>query len=244
MNSDNLVYVTITNWDKYNPRTDRQNFTWFKLSNTFFYDHKLYILTVFERLVYIFLLCECSRNGGKPVVINIKMHSLLTGLSKEDIYKCFNRLEDIGIIKTSLRNHPQPNDAVTSEHGVIQTPRIEENRRDIHTCVQNGTEDNSAQPLVSLVTNFDFEELYFEYPRKIGKTRGFAKCKKTVRSELDYQLLKKAILNYKNYVGANRIGQEYVKHFSTFMGEWRDWVDYQSEEVRLEKTATNWANVD
>lgn len=60
-----LITVTIPNWPKYNPRSDRANHSWFRFQNAFFSDQVLFGLTDAQRLLFIFLMCEASRSGSK-----------------------------------------------------------------------------------------------------------------------------------------------------------------------------------
>lgn len=60
-----MVNITINNWDKYNPRKDRENFSWFRLNNDLFTDQALFSLNASQQRLFIFLLCERSkRNKG------------------------------------------------------------------------------------------------------------------------------------------------------------------------------------
>lgn len=70
-------------------------------------------------------------------------------------------------------------------------------------------------------TNFDFDSLYRKFPRKEGKSRGLAICRREIKTESDFADLDRAIMNYARI----KKGDEFLKHFSTFMGEWRDWLD-------------------
>ncbi len=72
------------------------------------------------------------------------------------------------------------------------------------------------------------EEAYKTYPAKKGKTRGFAKLKKEIRTETDFRNLLAAIEKYKK---SDDVKRGFVKHFSTFAGEWRDWLDPDAGKV-------------
>lgn len=71
----------------------------------------------------------------------------------------------------------------------------------------------------------DFEALYRAYPRKRGKTLGLEKCKRTIKTEKDYLDLKVAIENYRRISEAEQTEPQYLKHFSTFMSCWRDYLE-------------------
>jgi hypothetical protein len=66
-----------------------------------------------------------------------------------------------------------------------------------------------------------FEEIYSEYPRHEGKSAGHKIYLKISQEEIP--LLKTAIQNYRRKKAGTEV--RYLKLFSTFMGEWRDWLD-------------------
>jgi len=69
----------------------------------------------------------------------------------------------------------------------------------------------------------NFEEIYKTYPRKIGKKEGMQKCKNKIKTEEKYNQLKVAVENYAKYVKSTNT--QYIKHFSTFMNNWEDWIE-------------------
>ncbi len=73
----------------------------------------------------------------------------------------------------------------------------------------------------------DFDAVYDEYPRKEGKDGGRKIFQKL--SPQDRALVPVAIANYK----AKKAGKdpEFLLHFKTFMGQWRDWLDIQTGTV-------------
>ncbi len=75
-------------------------------------------------------------------------------------------------------------------------------------------------------TIFNLEEAYNSYRLKKGKSKGLQKLTKDVKSESDYLDLIKSIENYNKDLDINKTEIKYIKHFSTFASEWRDWVNY------------------
>src|SRR5690606_25847979 len=75
------------------------------------------------------------------------------------------------------------------------------------------------------ITDTDLDPIYALYPRKVGKTRGYALAKKLSREELDD--LRRAVSNYRS--ATEKTESRFIKHFSTFMGEWRDWLEWQPD---------------
>lgn len=69
------------------------------------------------------------------------------------------------------------------------------------------------------------ERAYTElYPLKKGKTKGIEAILKGWRAEDTIVGLIDAITRYRDDVKASRTEKKYIKHFSTFASEWRDWM--------------------
>ncbi|MGB1290554.1 MAG: hypothetical protein ACPG5Z_00380 [Pseudoalteromonas sp.] len=80
-------------------------------------------------------------------------------------------------------------------------------------------------------SEFDFEEIYQNYPRRLGKKQGLIKCKAQIKTQGSYEKLKTAVENYKNLTGGQE--KKYIKHFSTFMNCWEDYLE------KITTSATN-----
>lgn len=70
----------------------------------------------------------------------------------------------------------------------------------------------------------EVDAAYQAYPRKVGKTRGMRKLLADLKPGEGPDLLR-AAENYAAYVRGQRTEEQYVKHFSTWAGEWRDWIN-------------------
>ena len=66
------------------------------------------------------------------------------------------------------------------------------------------------------------------YPRKEGKTRGVKKLCSEIKNQQDLENLQTAIKNYAQHVKSQE--KQYIKIFSTFAGDWRDYVDFKPQE--------------
>lgn len=71
----------------------------------------------------------------------------------------------------------------------------------------------------------DFDLLYQEYPRKVGKALGIRRCFAEIKTVEKYDLLRTAISRYSGYCLAQKTEPKYIQHFSTFMTSWTDWLD-------------------
>jgi hypothetical protein len=69
---------------------------------------------------------------------------------------------------------------------------------------------------------FDLESAYRLYPLKKGKTKGLQRLAKEIETEEDFQALLAAITKYSR---DDEVKRGFIKHFSTFASEWRDWLD-------------------
>ena len=69
------------------------------------------------------------------------------------------------------------------------------------------------------------EEIYKQYPRKLGKSQGMRKAQKEIQTVFELDDLQMAIANYKAHLERENVSAKYVLYFSTFMNQWRDWLD-------------------
>lgn len=193
---------SIPNWDKHNDRPDRKNYTWFKFDNSYFRDKKVFKLDNLSKLLFVYLLCERSKTDKSEVFLIVDVVCADLREKKQNILKAYDTLKSSDVITTSLCRH---NDVMMSSPDKIRGDKIREEYID--------------QKL---------ESLYFSlYPRKIGKTKGISKLLSSMKSDEDLALLEKSIKNYAEHVAGK--SPEYIKHFSTFASEWRDWVDAKKE---------------
>ena len=86
---------------------------------------------------------------------------------------------------------------------------------------------------------FDFEILYKKYPLKKGKADGFSRLKKTIKTQEDFDLCSKAIDKYAQQLIFERTEPKFIKHFSTFVSTWKDWVEVDSGSSTLNFKPTN-----
>lgn len=77
--------------------------------------------------------------------------------------------------------------------------------------------------------NFDFDLIYKKYPRKIGKQKGITSLKTKIKNQEEYEALGRAVSNYARYCEANSIEAKFIKHFSSFVSVWQDWIEYPEE---------------
>lgn len=82
------------------------------------------------------------------------------------------------------------------------------------------------------------EKIYQEkYPKKIGKTKGLVRLVKEIKTEQDIIIFDQAVTQYAESVSGSDI--KFIKHFSTFVSEWRDWVDFENKKQHINGTDLN-----
>lgn len=75
-----------------------------------------------------------------------------------------------------------------------------------------------------------FDLVWKEYPRKLGKEKAFTKFEKQITTKEDYENIKKAVKNYKAYILARNIEDEYISHGKTwFNSDWKDYIEPYKE---------------
>lgn len=105
--------------------------------------------------------------------------------------------------------------------------------------------DNTKKPVkkekithIANKINSDIESAYLEYyPRKIGKRKGLEfLANKSWNSERISNLIT-AIKNYASFCQENETEQKYIKHFSSWVREWEDWIKIDRPKTIAEELA-------
>ncbi len=86
---------------------------------------------------------------------------------------------------------------------------------------------SSSKSISSISTKerFDLETVYQEYPLKVGKSDGLKRLRSEIKTRDDFEAFRQSVRNYKAYCERENKAKEYIKHFSTFVSTWRDWLD-------------------
>lgn len=227
--------VIILNWIKIQGRSGVKSPYWFKFKNKFFHDADFYGFSSDEKLFWVYLLCESSRQNknGEVTVNNETVHRVLN-VGQEVVKSCLKKLKELRIVelKTSRGRYISVRNLHT---------RLDEIRLDKNIDVRENNKDNTHD---ARATRFDFESLYQKYPRKEGKQKGIKTCQVQIKTDGSYQELSRAIDNYCAHCQKNAIERRYTKQFSTFMSSWRDWVempvDTEPGKKTVEYDMTRW----
>lgn len=202
MKYENAI-IEVVNWDKYNPRTDSKKPTWFRLDNDVALGDGFHGLTCEQKWVWIVVLSLASKKNGSKFTWNSAYVEAVAGIKpkvQEQALEIFEKFVRLRVSRdVTLRDSPATNETYET--------------------------NNNAQPVAKAPGDFDLQALYFKYPRRVGKGRGLKIAAREIKTREDFDALDSAIARYSSYVAAQNIEPKFVKHFSTFMGEWKDWLD-------------------
>lgn len=205
----NSFEIHILNWEKYQGRgREWNNPTWLRIQNNL-PEHELWDeLSDIELRAFIYILCVVSKKGHKTgkITLNLKNASRLSSIKPQIFISTLKKLERLQIIPCGrpVESRSDPGERIATE--------------------QNTTEQNRTNTCA-----FDFESLYLDYPRKKGKKKGLEICEKRISNEKEFELLRRAIGNYREYVMKEKYEPRYIKHFSSFMGSWEEWIEPENQ---------------
>jgi hypothetical protein len=96
-----IVRITVTNWEKYNPKRAQQTYTWLRLDNSIGTDSKLYGLSAAQKYVWVLILCQASRDNSGCADVNIPQLAHIAEVSPAEIIDTLDHLIEVGIITTA-----------------------------------------------------------------------------------------------------------------------------------------------
>lgn len=211
------MIIRFKNWEKYNGRNDIKTFTWFRMSNSFLQDPKIFALEIEEVYAMLYLLCEASKSGKKGEAFINRDHARNTSRVESRVLdRTIKKLKSLQLLE------------VRTLRGCYAELSTTDNTDTTNKQTNKQLPDSAfAEPR----RVFDFESLYKKYPRKEGKQRGIAVCQAQIRSQEDFAALSLAIDRYTAHVKKTAMEPKYIKHFSSFMGGWRDWLEADAGTV-------------
>lgn len=77
----------------------------------------------------------------------------------------------------------------------------------------------------NICSKFDLEALYQNYPRKEGKKKGLEKLQREIKTKEQYDKVLIAVQNYANECKTENRERQYIKHFSTWVSVWEDYLE-------------------
>ncbi len=87
--------VQILNWDKFNPRKDVKNPSWFRLSHNLFEDPDFYDFSHAELLAWIYILSTASKKNSDTILVSLTHLEKIGRIKLKDFYSAVEKLEVI-----------------------------------------------------------------------------------------------------------------------------------------------------
>jgi len=109
---------------------------------------------------------------------------------------------------------------------------------------RNGNAKKDASFAQSGLRDSDFENIYSLYPKKLGKGAGMRKAKAEIKSAAELHQLQSAIEAYRSHIARNQVEPKFIKYFSTFMNNWREWLDPETGKVEKIKAERDYSHLE
>lgn len=213
--------IKISNWKKYQNREVKTRSIWLRLQNDFIESPNFSTFSSDERIVWLHILCCASRLNTDALQVPLQCnHQVLyrsTGIDEKTFHRAIEKLKKLRIVEIRTTRGRYADDASVNADDTLHNET--ETRRDGDETVRDKTSASAPK--------FDFEILYQKYPLKLGKSKGIERCEREIKTEEDYRNLSVAIDRYRSHIKAQGIEEKFIKHFSTFMSTWRDWLSVQ-----------------
>jgi hypothetical protein len=224
-----FVEIEILNWSKYNKRKELIQPRWFALNNRVLEDAQIYCLTAEEFKAWIYVLCQASQQNKSRLKLFFEHAERSSNIKPKFLASLLDKMEKAKSIQLHDR---ETNRAVRATTSTLQ-----------NRTIQNNTKEYIAQTNVRAIQIFDFESLYKKYPRKVGKERGLKICALQIKTQKDFDDLSLAIDRYVVHLKENATDSKFIKHFATFMGSWRDWLDEtHGSSENFSKNEIDWSS--
>lgn len=92
------VNVTIRDWSKYNPRTDRVNFSWLRFENNYFSNPRIFSLRSEVQRLHIFCLCEASKKNIGVFELNTAYAASILKIPEETILSGMEEMRELELL--------------------------------------------------------------------------------------------------------------------------------------------------
>lgn len=209
--------VTIVNYEKYKGRKDVENNSWFRMSNRFLEDSDFFEFSHEEKLVWIYLLSLASQKNSARIHVSHQHAHQVCNISAKSINSSIEKLCKLGILKRERTR-------------TLRGRYVD----DTSTCSTDRQTDITNKTNITPEA-FDFAEIYSLYPRKEGKSDGLKICKREIKTKADFELLRSAVIRYREHCESAGTDKKFIKHFDSFMGRWRDSLDpdYGTSDLRI-----------
>jgi hypothetical protein len=236
-----VLFLTILNWEKWNPRKDLKSTSWFRFQNSIFDDPQFFEFDHSELLFFIYLLSLASKKQSGDIEVHVAHAQRIGRFETSTINSAIKKLIEINCVRTRdvdvtsipadvpLRTNERNEHNVTNEHNTHTT-------NDTNADGESGDGLGDVE-LSKKVIQQHLDQIYSKYPRKLGKAGGMAVLGKAIITQADVDALSKAMTNFVKDVELNETPEGFVPYFSTWVGPfdkqaWPDYVDFIPKDRR------------
>lgn len=221
--------IEMKNWEKFNPRSDRANYTWFRLNNDFF--DELFSLTSDEKILYIFLLTRASKKNNSAFDLDLNYVCAILQKSEREILKYIHGLTNHGVIMTAESRQKAGMKPAESRHSASLLPATyETNVRDERNETNETNETrrtNTSTELEQVQHHGHFHETENPILQKLLETVKPSTQSAWLAAYPDEEWIKGELLKAHAWIDVNP--RKTPKNFSRFFGGWlaRGWERYR-----------------
>jgi len=210
--------IKIHNWDKYNVRTGgiKRPF-WFSLSNTLVEDTDFYDFNPIEFKTWIYILSQASKKQSDEIEINLDHAKNVSRISHKEFNSTLAKLERLKCV-------------------TVRAPYATRTQAEPHITIQDNTEQDRTNNIAqSKLRESDFEAVYKLYPRKLGRAEGLRRIQATIKTKEELDQFETAVKRYAVHCKEKQTEEKFIKHFSSFVTSWRDWLDPETGTATVTK---------
>lgn len=184
------IEITILNWEKFNPRRDVKQSSWFRMEHGLFEKPEFYQFDHSEICLWVYILCLASRKNGPTVTLYVLHANRVGRFDDKTIESGLEKLNDIEVITYKHVTRPVRTRTPTVRRRALRDEtRRDDTVRDVTDTPSAGVVSNEFPDLVLLWNEQADSKLC--RVEEIGKdTRRYKKVQKAWKEkpDLDYWL--------------------------------------------------------
>lgn len=188
-----------------------------------------------EKGLYITLLCEQadSPTGSIP---EEDVNNICKSCDKQVIKTVMEKFDNDsnGFYNIVLRGHQMKRRDYCNSRKTNRLGKTKKNNicktYDNHMVNKNINKDqdiNESAKTNAFPFSVRFSEVWNLYPSKVGKKAAERHFKATVKNDIDFERIKKAL---EIYLKTERVINGYVQNGSTWFNDWETWLDYKEPD--------------
>ncbi len=174
--------------------------------------------------------------------IALSQFAKITGLKRPTVARALKKLLTKKITRVDKNDNSQVNSYCFNKHyeqwellskkiPVIKNDNRSVDKKDNRVLTKMiHTKDTLTKDTIQKKVMFEnFEKIWERYPRREGKKEAERHFLVTVKTDQDWESIKWALENYKEYLKTDKIDNKFIKMGSTWFNNWQDWLNYTED---------------